>query len=89
MKTCLCCGYITLESDIHDICQICFWQDDPACWDDADANWGVNGISLREAQRNFIRFGACDKAMLNLVRPPGDIDKRDTNWNLLKIFNKQ
>ncbi|MFP3123797.1 CPCC family cysteine-rich protein [Ectobacillus funiculus] len=52
-KTCLCCGYVTLTSEIHDICEICYWQDDPSCWDDADAVWGSNGISLRKAQKRY------------------------------------
>ncbi|QDX93226.1 hypothetical protein EEL31_00825 [Brevibacillus laterosporus] len=25
-KTCPCCGYITLESEIHDICKISFYN---------------------------------------------------------------
>lgn len=48
--TCRSCGYTTLESEIHDIFPICWWQDDPACWNDLDENWGANdGMSLREA----------------------------------------
>ena len=28
--TCPCCGYQSLDSDgDYDICEICFWEDDP------------------------------------------------------------
>lgn len=79
-KTCLCCGYVTLTSEIHDICEICYWQDDPGCWEDADAVWGVNGISLREAQKNFQEFGACEEGFLDIVRYPSANDIKDPNW---------
>lgn len=79
-KTCLCCGYITLTSEIHDICPICYWQDDPACWDKPDFIGGANGISLRVAQQNFLSFGACEKSMLDCVRSSNENDKKDSNW---------
>ncbi|MCM3128140.1 CPCC family cysteine-rich protein [Paenibacillus sp. MER 78] len=79
--TCRCCGFITLDSEIHDICSICWWQDDPACWNDPDAIGGANGsTSLRQAQKNYIAYGACDESMLDLVRAPGIEDIRDPNW---------
>lgn len=73
---------MTLKSEIHDICPICFWQDDPNCWNNPDLASGANGISLREAQQNFNKFGACEKNVLDLVRKPGDTDNRDKNWRL-------
>ncbi|MFS0871083.1 MULTISPECIES: CPCC family cysteine-rich protein [Paenibacillus] len=84
--TCRCCGYITLESEIHDICSICWWQDDPACWNDLDANGGANGsTSLRQAQKNYIEFGACDECMLDLVRAPSIDDVRDLKWKPFEV----
>ena len=82
-KTCLCCGYMTLESEIYDICSICFWQDDPACWDNGDFVGGANGLSLRQAQENFKNFGACEKVVMDLVRQPKDKDVKDTKWKPL------
>lgn len=88
--TCRCCGYITLDSEIHDICSICWWQDDPACWNDLDEIGGANGkISLRKAQKNFIEFGACEKIMLDLIRTPNRADIRNPKWKPFEIYDKQ
>lgn len=83
-KTCLCCGYISLESEIFDICPICYWEDDPACWGDTDFVGGAkSNLSLREAQKNFKIFGACEECMLDLVREPTDDDLKDPKWKTL------
>ena len=61
---CPCCGYITLsERGGHDICNVCFWEDDGQDDEDADViRGGPNGkLSLSEARRNFADFGACEK----------------------------
>ena len=87
--TCLCCGYISLHSEVHDICPICWWQDDPGCWDDLDAVWGANGISLKQAQKNFIEFGACEEHMLDMVRAPSEDDVKDPDWKLFTINNNR
>ncbi|WBW98369.1 CPCC family cysteine-rich protein [Oceanirhabdus sp. W0125-5] len=81
MKTCLCCGYKTLASEMHDICPICYWQDDPISWGNADYEGGVNGdISLRQAQKNFMKFGTCDKESIDSVRKANDFDIKDLSW---------
>ncbi|GAE36830.1 hypothetical protein JCM9157_4051 [Halalkalibacter akibai JCM 9157] len=72
---CRCCNYMSLTSEIHDICPICYWQDDPACWDDPDFTGGANGdVSLRIAQKNYEEFGACEESMLDVVRAPTEKD---------------
>jgi hypothetical protein len=43
-----------------------------------------NQIPLIEAQKNYIRYGACEKSFVKNVRKPNLQDKRDPNW---KIFN--
>jgi hypothetical protein len=48
-----------------------------------DEEGGANGISLREAQRNFTRFGACHEASVNHARKPTPQDMRDPNWKPL------
>jgi RNAse (barnase) inhibitor barstar len=82
LKTCLCCGYKTLEDNsIFGICPVCFWEDDTVCWGNADFIGGANGyVSLREAQKNFIMYGACDKDSLDIVRKPELFEKKDMNW---------
>ena len=83
-KTCLCCGYLTLEKgSIHEICPVCWWQDDPISWDDPDVVGGANGnVSLRQAQKNFIEYGACEKVMLDCVRKPIE-EEKDPDWRTL------
>lgn len=69
---CACCGYLTrLEADYgtFDICPVCFWQDEYV--DDPDEETGgANPISLNEAKKNFIKYGACDEKYINYVRAP-------------------
>lgn len=82
--TCPCCGYKTLESEHeYDICPICFWEDDDIQFDDADFSGGANDVSLRQAQKNYSQFGACQKNMLNHVRKPNKGDVKDSNWKPL------
>lgn len=76
-KTCLCCNFGTLDSEIFDICEICGWQDDPSCWDDPDSLSGANGgISLKEAQKNYKEIGACNEVMLKFKNEVEKLAKR-------------
>lgn len=81
MKTCPCCGYKSLEdSSIYDICEICFWEDDIVQFNNPDYEGGANGVSLRQAQKNFIEIGACDTDCLDCVRNPTEKDVKDSKW---------
>ncbi len=84
---CPCCGYRTLNLEppgTYLICPICFWEDDGdigAAWGN---NWaGSNQVSLRQAQQNFIAFGACEPQWLKDVRSPKPDDVRDPNWQTI------
>lgn len=79
--TCPCCGYkILAESGNYDLCPICYWEDDPAQFRDPDLEGGPNSPSLRQAQLNFILYGASDQECLSYVRPPNAWDVRDSAW---------
>src|SRR6266496_3736756 len=70
---CPCCRYLTLdERGGYEICPVCLWEDDGQ--DDQDAarvRGGSNGfLSLDEARRNYVAFGACDDKSRQHVRPP-------------------
>ncbi|MFC9065278.1 MULTISPECIES: CPCC family cysteine-rich protein [Streptomyces] len=70
---CPCCGRRTLEArGAHQICQVCFWQDDGQDEHDADVvREGPNGsLSLTQARRNVERVGACDPRWVTKVRDP-------------------
>jgi cysteine-rich CPCC protein/uncharacterized protein DUF2442 len=77
---CPCCKFKTLYGRGQDeICQVCFWHDDGQ--DEADAEralGGPNRLSLRDAQRNFDRFGAIEERFRSYVRPPLP-DEREIN----------
>lgn len=79
--TCPCCGFKTLaESGNYDLCPICYWEDDPSQYEDPDLEGGPNSPSLRQAQLNFILYGASDQECLSYVRPPSPWDVRDSTW---------
>ncbi|MGE6259758.1 CPCC family cysteine-rich protein [Heyndrickxia sporothermodurans] len=81
--TCPCCGFKTLEEPpgTFDICNICFWEDDDVQYHDPDYEGGANDVSLKQAQQNFIKFGACDEESVRFVRMPNQDDIKDPNWN--------
>ncbi|CEG21509.1 hypothetical protein BN1080_00420 [Planococcus massiliensis] len=85
--TCLCCGYNTLDEEppgTYEICGICYWEDDSVQFADPDYEGGANGVSLRQAQRNYAAFGACDRASIESVRKPNEKDVKDPHWTVVK-----
>jgi hypothetical protein len=84
--TCPCCGFKTLDEQppgTFDICPICFWEDDRVQFDDPDFSGGANVPSLRQAQANFQRLGACEERFVKSVRQPTAEDERDAAWRAL------
>ena len=70
---CKCCGFYTLTdptSGSYEICQVCFWEDDPVQNEDALFEGGANAVSLSMALDNYIRFGVCDPQFSDRVRAP-------------------
>jgi len=68
---CPCCHSLTLWAfDFYDICPVCYWEDEPGCREDPDAMSQANGLSLADARRNFIAYGACDERSRARVRAP-------------------
>lgn len=56
--TCPCCEKRTLrEKDVYEICPECWWEDEPGC---LLGDVGTHGVTLREAQANYSRYGAAD-----------------------------
>lgn len=79
--TCPCCGYKTLaELDNYDLCPICYWEDDSTQYENPDLEGGPNAPSLRQAQLNFILYGASDHECLGQVNPPSPWTVRDSTW---------
>ena len=85
--TCPCCGYKTLDEDppgTYDICEICFWEDDNIQFEDPDYEGGANIPSLRQAQKNYLTFGAYSEHCLPFVRKPNKKDLKDPDWKRLQ-----
>lgn len=84
---CPCCGYKTFREQpngSYDICQVCFWEDDPIQLNDPNYEGGANRVSLKQGQKNFIECGACEKEMIKNVRQPTKDEQRDENWKPLE-----
>lgn len=64
----------------HEICPICFWEDDGVQFRWPSMAGGANRISLLDAQRNFQDFGACDEHGKRYVRPPAENETLDPAW---------
>lgn len=83
---CPCCGYKTLREEpggTYNICEVCFWEDDPIQSDDPDYEDGANRVSLRQGQKNFQEFRACEKDRVKNVRGPHIDELRDKDWKFL------
>ena len=61
-RTCPCCGYMTFGDPCvgsYEICEVCFWEDDPVQHDDPNYEGGANSPSLAQAKENFRIHGRC------------------------------
>ncbi|MBW4608191.1 MAG: hypothetical protein KME22_13460 [Hassallia sp. WJT32-NPBG1] len=70
---CPCCGNLTFENEsvgTFEICPVCFWEDDNIQFEDPDYTGGANKVSLNQARRNYLEFGASASNYLSHVRPP-------------------
>ena len=70
---CPCCGFYTFDyipDGSYDICKVCFWEDDPFQLQNPAYEGGANKVSLIQARKNFLEYGACDVKMLPYVRKP-------------------
>jgi len=56
---------------------------------DPDLEGGPNVVSLRQAQRNFLEFGACEERCKDVVRKPTPEDERDPEWKPDLITREQ
>jgi hypothetical protein len=78
--SCPCCGYLTSPGD-WEVCPVCCWENDPVQRGEPDLAGGANRVSLRQGQRNFAEFGACERARGQGVRAQGF--RRDPGWRPL------
>lgn len=84
---CPCCGYKRFSHEpngSYEICEVCYWEDDLTQLNDPDYKNGANRVSLRQAQKNFQLFGACQEDMAKWVRKPAADEARNENWKPLQ-----
>ena len=73
---CRCCGYYTLDNQgLYDICPVCFWEDNNE-FDDPNEYDDCNKMTLNQARRNYLEFGACKKDMIKYCRKPRNTEIR-------------
>ena len=83
---CPCCGHKTfsrLPNGTYDLCEVCFWEDDGVQLENPDYEGGANKMSLRQSQKNYLKFGACDEGAILSVRPATDDEAKDETWKPL------
>ena len=76
---CPCCGFNTYpvpaQADCGYICPVCFWENDPFIASADESSDQNHGLTLNEAKRNFLQFGACAERLLPYVREPTEDEK--------------
>lgn len=78
---CPCCGYRVHCSQGSTVsCPICAWEDSEEQLLDPWLVCGPNGISLWEAQRNFLKLRVSNPARLGHENIPKSSDYRDESW---------
>ena len=65
MMKCKCCESKTIvEEGAYEICDVCFWEDDPVQSADEFFRGGANSVSLKEAQQSYKTYGVSDVRFL-------------------------
>lgn len=76
---CPCCGYYTFEDAedaFFEICEVCFWQNDTS---EEHKVSGANHMTLADARKNFLQYGACREKSSAFVRHPYDYELPQNN----------
>jgi len=84
---CPCCGRLVHQQmpGFHQACPICGWEDDLAQLRFPLMPGSSNTVSLREAQRNFLDYGASERRNRGKTRSVIEGDELDAGWRLLDV----
>jgi hypothetical protein len=79
---CACCGHLVFDERVgsHEICPVCFWDDDLVQTRWPNFTGGANKLSLVECQRNYQTLGAKQARVLKYVRPAAENEPVDAGW---------
>ncbi len=82
---CPCCGYKTHDraDSLWDICEVCFWENEPLTLANPFYVGGPNSTSLVQGQQNFLLFGAYSESAKSHVRKPKENEARDLDWKTI------
>lgn len=84
---CPCCGYLVFDESpgSHEICPICFWEDDLTQLRFPLMSGGANPVSLIEAQENYFREGVSELRFRSNVRAAEASDVRESQWRRIDV----
>jgi len=81
---CLCCGYeLQYAPRSYDICEVCYWEDDPYQAENPFYAGGANTIPLVVAKSNYEKIGASEARFKEMVVSPKS-KTRDPNYKTSK-----
>ena len=70
---CPCCANLTLSEPppgTFEVCPVCLWEDDAVQAGDSSIEGGANKMSLSTTRKNYLEFGAVEKAVVSMLRKP-------------------
>ena len=70
---CPCCGFITIPNNgdaLAYICPICFWEIDLFIRSQEEPSDQNHGLSLLEARKNYLKYGAVMPSLKTYCRKP-------------------
>lgn len=81
-STCACCGYKSLESnsDVGEICPLCFWENDFLDPEDLFETSSANYMTLYQAQENYKNYGCSKLKFLPKCKKLDIIEEKDNNF---------
>ena len=84
---CPCCGYLVFDESpgSHEICPICFWEDDLSQLRFPLIAGGANPVSLIEAQENYYRDGVSELRFRSKARAAEACDVREPQWRRIDV----
>lgn len=76
---CPCCDEYSFpeKAGSGDICPVCFWEYDKVQQADPDFEGGANRVSLNEARKNYMKYGACEERFAGYSEDSNDTDVSD------------
>ena len=84
---CPCCGHRVFDCGpgFHQACPICGWEDNLVQLRFVTMPGSCNRVSLEEAQRNYLDYGASERRSIGTTRDPVDGEEVEDGWRLLNL----